>query len=78
MSKVIEHKIAGYPSPGGPVVLVHVLTHDETMNQVAAYVAVLADNGVSRFDLTWISHHGAKLTEAEARKVFDFTLDYRR
>jgi hypothetical protein len=31
MSKVIEHKIAGYPSPGGPVVLVHVLTHDETM-----------------------------------------------
>jgi hypothetical protein len=39
---------------------------------------VLADNGVSRFDLTWISHHGAKLTEAETRKVFDFTLDYRR
>jgi hypothetical protein len=83
MSKVIDHRLAGYPAgctPSGRVILVTVLAHDEICDQVAAYAGVLADNGEAptQVGLDWIAANGSKLTEREAAKLFTLTKEYRR
>jgi hypothetical protein len=83
MSKVIDHRLAGYPArelPLGRAVLVIVLSHDEICDQVAAYAGVLADTGEAPTpaDLEWIAANGSKVTEREAAKLFTLDKEYRR
>lgn len=66
---IIDHRTAAYPSPLGPVVLLTVLTQD-AIGDFAAYAAILPDAGTGVFDTEWASHNGAKLTWAEAAKLF--------
>lgn len=68
---IIETRVAGYPTPAGRVVLATVLTKDAG-DQLAAYVGVLPDLGTADFNFEWVAHHGAKLTERDARQHFDF------
>lgn len=82
MSAVIQSTFEGYPSPTGRVILTRVLTLDDTMHQVAAYVGVLPDLGAdpAPAELEWIAGNGSKLTEREARGAFTFPAgtEYRR
>jgi hypothetical protein len=66
---IISHRVAAYPSPLGPVMLVHVLTKDD-IGQLAAYAAIVPDSRNREFDLDWTAHHGTKLTQREAIQIF--------